>query len=147
MDLGAYFAEMVRLGALLIAVPLALTAGMVSFLSPCILPLVPGYLGYVSGLTHPDEPRNRRRVLAGAGLFVLGFALVFTRNSGDLCHSFPVQGAAFPGCRLRLGAKLQLPGAADSPLGVFIDKYRAAKSAPVPHPFGASGPAILSQVV
>ncbi|WP_017197937.1 cytochrome c biogenesis protein CcdA [Arthrobacter sp. M2012083] len=78
MDLGGFFASTVTSGALLIAIPLAMAAGLVSFLSPCILPLVPGYLGYVSGLTDPGQPRNRRRVLAGVGLFVLGFAAVFT---------------------------------------------------------------------
>lgn len=69
---------MVQSGALLIAVPLAMTAGIVSFISPCILPLVPGYLGYVSGLADPAAPDNRRRVMTGVGLFILGFAAVFT---------------------------------------------------------------------
>ena len=53
MSLGGFFAEMVQSGALLVAMPLAVVAGLVSFLSPCILPLVPGYLGYVSGLADP----------------------------------------------------------------------------------------------
>ncbi|PVZ60876.1 cytochrome c biogenesis CcdA family protein [Arthrobacter sp. H-02-3] len=78
MDIGGFFASTVTSGALIIAIPLAMAAGLVSFLSPCILPLVPGYLGYVSGLTDPTRPRNRRRVMAGVGLFVLGFAAVFT---------------------------------------------------------------------
>ncbi|MEO5315403.1 cytochrome c biogenesis protein CcdA [Pseudarthrobacter sp. AG30] len=78
MNIGGFFASTVTSGALVIAIPLAMVAGLVSFLSPCILPLVPGYLGYVSGLTDPTQPRNRRRVLAGVGLFVLGFAAVFT---------------------------------------------------------------------
>ena len=78
MTIGVYFAEMVQSGALLIAVPLAMTAGVVSFISPCILPLVPGYLGYVSGLADPAAPDNRRRVMTGVGLFILGFAAVFT---------------------------------------------------------------------
>ncbi|WP_427016552.1 cytochrome c biogenesis CcdA family protein [Pseudarthrobacter sp. P1] len=78
MTIGEFFATTVTSGALLGAIPLALIAGIVSFLSPCILPLVPGYLGYVSGLTDPDQPRNRRRVLTGVALFVLGFGAVFT---------------------------------------------------------------------
>ncbi|APX03572.1 cytochrome c biogenesis CcdA family protein [Arthrobacter sp. QXT-31] len=78
MEIGEFFASTVTSGALLLAIPLAMTAGLVSFLSPCILPLVPGYLGFVSGLTDPTQPRNRSRVLAGVGLFVLGFAAVFT---------------------------------------------------------------------
>lgn len=78
MTIGGYFAEMVQSGALIAAIPLAVIAGLVSFLSPCILPLVPGYLGYVSGLTDPTRSDNRRRVVSGVGLFILGFALVFT---------------------------------------------------------------------
>lgn len=78
MTIGEFFADTVQSGALLAAIPLAMVAGIVSFLSPCILPLVPGYLGYVSGLTEPGRPDNRRRVLTGVALFILGFALVFT---------------------------------------------------------------------
>ncbi|APX00453.1 cytochrome c biogenesis CcdA family protein [Arthrobacter sp. QXT-31] len=78
MGIGEYFASIVTSGALALALPLAAAAGLVSFLSPCILPLVPGYLGFVSGLTDPGQPRNRRRVLAGVMLFILGFGAVFT---------------------------------------------------------------------
>jgi len=63
-------------GALWLAVPLALAAGLLSFLSPCVLPLVPGYLGYVSGVASGAEKR-RSRTVVGALLFVLGFSLVF----------------------------------------------------------------------
>jgi len=99
--------QLVSAGPLLLAVPVALAAGAVSFFSPCCLPLVPGYLSYVTGLTGADlrahpagglrdiamgeganigvvtaEPAHeqsaRGRTLAGAGLFVLGFAVVFT---------------------------------------------------------------------
>lgn len=59
-------------GSLLIAVPLASLAGLVSFFSPCVLPLVPGYLGYVSGMSG-----DRKKMVLGAGLFVLGFAAIF----------------------------------------------------------------------
>jgi cytochrome c-type biogenesis protein len=65
-------------GSLLLAVPIALLAGLVSFLSPCVLPLVPGYLSYVTGLTGADLAAARRgRVLLGGLLFVLGFTAVF----------------------------------------------------------------------
>jgi cytochrome c-type biogenesis protein len=65
-------------GSLLLAVPLAMAAGLVSFVSPCVLPLVPGYLGYVTGLTGVDLERQRRgRMVAGSGLFVLGFTAVY----------------------------------------------------------------------
>lgn len=63
-------------GALPIATALALAGGLLAFLSPCVLPLVPGYLGYVTGVT--DAKRMRRgRTAAGAGLFVLGFSVIF----------------------------------------------------------------------
>lgn len=52
--------------------PIALLAGLVTFLSPCVLPLVPGYLGYVSGAA-----QTKARLVLGAILFVLGFTVVF----------------------------------------------------------------------
>ncbi|MFR9675411.1 cytochrome c biogenesis CcdA family protein [Streptomyces sp. TR02-1] len=65
-------------GTLLLAVPVALFAGLVSFFSPCVLPLVPGYLSYVTGVSGTDLADARRgRVLGGAALFVLGFTAVF----------------------------------------------------------------------
>ncbi|WP_017557991.1 cytochrome c biogenesis CcdA family protein [Nocardiopsis baichengensis] len=61
-------AETVIQGSLLLAVPLAVAAGLVSFLSPCVLPLVPGYLSYVTGLSGADmAARNRAAREAGAG--------------------------------------------------------------------------------
>ncbi|GAB3654204.1 cytochrome c biogenesis protein CcdA [Zhihengliuella somnathii] len=72
------FAEIVADGSLLLAIPVALLAGLVSFLSPCVVPLVPGYLGYVTGLTGADlQEQKRGRLVAGIGLFVLGFTVVF----------------------------------------------------------------------
>ncbi|WP_245827838.1 cytochrome c biogenesis CcdA family protein [Sinomonas mesophila] len=72
------FSDAVLNGSLLIALPVALLAGLVSFLSPCVLPLVPGYLGYVTGLTGVDLDKQRRgRMVGGIGLFVLGFTAVF----------------------------------------------------------------------
>ena len=68
--------ELVGDGQLLVAVPLALLAGLVSFLSPCILPLVPGYLGYVGGLADGGRA-GRGRLLVGVSLFILGFMIVF----------------------------------------------------------------------
>lgn len=77
-SVGDGFAGVALNGSLLIAVPVALLAGLASFLSPCVLPLVPGYLSYVTGLSGADLGSARRgRMLAGSVLFVLGFALVF----------------------------------------------------------------------
>jgi cytochrome c-type biogenesis protein len=65
-------------GSLLLALPIAVLAGLVSFASPCVLPLVPGYLGYVTGLSGEDlERQNRSRMFLGVLLFVGGFTAVF----------------------------------------------------------------------
>lgn len=72
--------QLVSGGPLLVAVPIALAAGAITFLSPCCLPLVPGYLSYVTGMAGADAtaPPNRRgRALLGTALFVLGFSALF----------------------------------------------------------------------
>lgn len=72
------FADLAGSGALPVALPVAALAGLVSFVSPCVLPLVPGYLSYVTGLSGTDLAEQRRwRLVAGGALFVLGFSLVF----------------------------------------------------------------------
>jgi cytochrome c-type biogenesis protein len=71
-------ADTVTSGSLLLALPIAALAGAVSFASPCVLPLVPGYLSYVTGLSGADLAQERRgRLLAGCALFVLGFSVMF----------------------------------------------------------------------
>ncbi|MFN8146477.1 MAG: cytochrome c biogenesis protein CcdA [Candidatus Nanopelagicales bacterium] len=99
--------ETITSGSLLLAAPIAFAAGVVSFLSPCVLPLVPGYLSFVTGLSGaellgeeerttgtttsvaasgegavatapaPTIARRKGRVLLGSLLFVLGFTIVF----------------------------------------------------------------------
>lgn len=70
--------ETVVSGSLVAAAPLAALAGLVSFASPCVLPLVPGYLSYVTGMSGADLAEQRRgRLLAGVLLFIAGFSLVF----------------------------------------------------------------------
>ncbi|MGT2425535.1 cytochrome c biogenesis CcdA family protein [Amnibacterium kyonggiense] len=71
---------MILQGGVLLAAPVALAAGLLSFASPCVLPLVPGYLGYVGGVDRSGT-RARSRVVLGAALFVLGFSLVFVLTS------------------------------------------------------------------
>jgi cytochrome c-type biogenesis protein len=69
-------------GSLILALLVSALAGLVSFASPCVLPRVPGYLGYVTGLAGVELERQRRgRMLAGAGMFVLGFTVVFVAIS------------------------------------------------------------------
>ena len=71
-------ANTVTSGALPVAMAVALLAGLVSFASPCVLPLVPGFLGYVTGLSDESlAERKRHRMVFGALLFVLGFTVVF----------------------------------------------------------------------
>ncbi|MBM2617928.1 cytochrome c biogenesis protein CcdA [Actinoplanes sp. LDG1-06] len=94
--MGESFAGIAGTGPLLLAIGVAVLAGLVSILSPCVLPLLPGYLSYVTGLAGSDldakepaeagggvatlaRPKARTgRVLAGTSLFVLGFTVVFT---------------------------------------------------------------------
>jgi cytochrome c-type biogenesis protein len=59
-------------GFLLTAFPIAVLAGLISFISPCVLPLVPGYLSFAAGFS-----RSRGRVFLGSTLFVLGFSALF----------------------------------------------------------------------
>jgi|SRR5437868_964736 len=72
--MGADLTATVASGSLLLALPIAVLAGLISFLSPCVLPLVPGYLSYVTGMS--ADPKRGRLVL-GSLLFVLGFGSVF----------------------------------------------------------------------
>ncbi|MCX5212254.1 cytochrome c biogenesis protein CcdA [Kitasatospora sp. NBC_00240] len=81
----------VESGAILLAVPVALAAGLVSFFSPCVLPLVPGYLSYVTGFSAADladaRGARRGRMLLGSVLFILGFTAVFV-STGALFGYF-----------------------------------------------------------
>lgn len=70
-------------GSVVVSALVALAAGFVSFASPCVLPLVPGFLGYVTGLSDVAlEQRSRGRLVLGAVLFVLGFTTVFLLGAG-----------------------------------------------------------------
>jgi cytochrome c-type biogenesis protein len=94
-------------GSIALAIPVALVAGLISFLSPCVLPLVPGYLSYVTGLSGADlagtstvsdgpgatvaapalrAARRPHRVLVGSSLFVAGFTAVFVSEGALFGH-------------------------------------------------------------
>jgi cytochrome c-type biogenesis protein len=81
LEAGGWVTEAIG-GSMLLAIPVALLAGLVSFFSPCVLPLLPGYLSYATGLGASEiaagvDRSARGRVLLGTALFVAGFALVF----------------------------------------------------------------------
>jgi len=78
LDVGLWFRDTVLSGSLVLALPVALVAGLVSFFSPCVVPLLPGYLSYATGLSGVDlENARRGRMVLGSLLFVLGFSFVF----------------------------------------------------------------------
>lgn len=78
MGVGDWFESTVLSGSLLLALPVAAVAGLVSFFSPCVVPLLPGYLSYATGLSGADlESARRGRMVLGSVLFVLGFTFVF----------------------------------------------------------------------
>jgi cytochrome c-type biogenesis protein len=83
---GDAFGQAIISGSLLLAIPVALLAGLVSFASPCVLPLVPAYLGYLGGMTGaagtrpigtPVAAPARSRLLLGVSLFIAGFTAVY----------------------------------------------------------------------
>lgn len=78
-----WFQQQAGSGSLALAIPVALIAGLVSFFSPCVIPLLPGYLSYATGLSGADladaevTRSQRGRLFLGSVLFVLGFSVVF----------------------------------------------------------------------
>jgi cytochrome c-type biogenesis protein len=78
--MGDWLASTTGSGSMLLAIPVAVLAGLVSFFSPCVIPLLPGYFSYTTGLSGAEIAEGdarRSRLLAGAALFVLGFSVVF----------------------------------------------------------------------
>ncbi len=80
IDALGRWAQAAASGSMLIALPVALLAGVVSFFSPCVVPLLPGYVSYAAGMGATDVVEGRGHkghMLAGMVLFVLGFTAVF----------------------------------------------------------------------
>jgi len=78
--LSSWFSSTAGSGSLILAIPVAVLAGLASFLSPCVLPMLPGYLSYATGLSGSELAAGdvrRSRMLLGSVLFVLGFSVVF----------------------------------------------------------------------
>src|SRR5699024_4847631 len=77
-SVGEVFSQTALSGPMLLAIPVSILAGAVSFFSPCVLPLVPGYIGYVTGLgAEALTERKTSKVVIGVALFIAGFAMVF----------------------------------------------------------------------
>jgi cytochrome c-type biogenesis protein len=78
MELASWVSDALG-GSMALAIPVALLAGIVSFFSPCVVPLLPGYLSYMTGVAAADlgAGHQRGRMLLGTALFVLGLAVVF----------------------------------------------------------------------
>lgn len=86
-SIAEWFQQTTLDGSLLLAVPVALVAGTVSFFSPCVIPLLPGYLSYVTGLSGADIVAHgstgvRGRMVTGTLLFIGGFSFVFIAVGG-----------------------------------------------------------------
>lgn len=108
-----------------ISLGLAFLAGLVSFLSPCVLPIVPSYVSFVTGLTleelqSRDSARARREAAVHAGLFILGFLILFvalgasaTALGNVLRRSLPllqqIGGAVIAGFGLYMLGLLRIP--------------------------------------
>lgn len=105
--------DTVASGSLVVALPIAVAAGLLSFASPCVVPLLPGYLSYMTGVAVQDLGTARRgRMLAGSSLFVLGFTVLF------------VSGGAFFG---GIGGQLvEYQSVISRVLGVFVIAFGLA---------------------
>jgi cytochrome c-type biogenesis protein len=133
-----------------LALLVAAAAGFVSFASPCVLPLVPGYLSYMSGVSGQDvERRGNRaagRVVAGAALFVLGFSLVFVALGAAL-------GAVTSWLVLNRGLVTRIAGVLVIVMGLFLAGvvkpgflYRERRLRPDKVPGGLAGALPLGMV-
>jgi cytochrome c-type biogenesis protein len=101
--MGEAFADAAASGPLLLALGACMLAGLVSFASPCVVPLVPGYLSYLAGVVGADAPaataseaatttktRGRARVAGAAALFVAGFTVVFVLATASVFGAISV---------------------------------------------------------
>src|SRR6266702_3420533 len=116
MSVGQHAQQIVTSGNPLLALLVAAAAGFISFASPCVLPLVPGYLSYVSGVSGQEVAGAERRVgrvVAGPGLFVLGFSLVFVALGAAL-------GALSSFLLTNRGVIIRVAGALVIVMGLFL---------------------------
>jgi len=109
---GSAAAQTVLDGSLLLALPVALLAGLVSFASPCVLPLVPGYLAYVSGMAEPTRPGRERQPVGAepSGLAGLGPVTPAAGAGGRPGAQLLADPQTVPTARLVLGTCLFVAG-------------------------------------
>src|SRR5690606_18130255 len=91
-----------------LSLPAAFLAGTLSFLSPCVFPLVPGYLGFLTGSV--GDGADRRQTIARAAFFALGFGLVFVALGATASSLGQVLGAHRRWLELAGGAVVLLFG-------------------------------------
>jgi len=120
---------------------IAFVAGLISITSPCCLPLLPGYLGYLTGLGGA-EPARRKRTMAAAALFVVGFTAVFIALGATaselgallLYNRLPVARVAGVFIAV-MGAFLLLEGRIGFSVAVVTGAGGWREAASGPHPF------------
>lgn len=83
---------------------LVFAAGLLSFLSPCVLPLIPSYLGILGGMRHTEETQRKSALLVATVFFILGFSVVFIVLSIIMSATFLLMGGASLYIRIIAGA-------------------------------------------
>ncbi|CAM2839373.1 cytochrome c biogenesis CcdA family protein [Skermania piniformis] len=157
-DIGTSFQDTAATGPLLLALGACALAGLVSFASPCVVPLVPGYLSYLAGIVGADAPpataaqagstatrarTGRFRVAGAAALFVAGFTVVFVLATASVFGAISV---------LNLNRELlqRLGGVVTIAMGlVFVGLVPALQRDTRPHPrpiAGLAGAPLLGAV-
>lgn len=116
--------EQVFSGGLFVAIPIALLAGLVSFASPCVLPLVPGCLAYASGNTAEARPGDRRWIWPESTLRA-------KLPSTYVVHS-PFESLPAPIVLSGWNAQLPVDDAGDERVGAFLEEYWRGQNAPEP---------------
>ena len=128
-DAGTTFQHAAN-GSLLLALPVALLAGLVSFLSPCVLPLVPGYLSYVTGLSGADLARTRAGRRAGTPRAMRRPALsrVAAVRARASLSSYVSEGALFGNIGVRLDAHQDLVNRVGGVIAILLGSSSSASS-------------------
>lgn len=121
----------------------AFLAGLLSFASPCVLPLVPAYIGFLAGTAADGAATSRRRILGAAFLFVLGFASVFVLLGATASSLGQMLMQHIELLTLLSGALLVVFGVHLTGLVRIPLLYRQARLEPMARPAGLIGPYLI----